>query len=71
MKSVGMVTAALLTISAASIAQPAQDPSARCALDLATKPEFSRISDKLPVGDIRNITFAMLALRAKGTNEEP
>ena len=54
MKSVGMVTAALLMICAASIAQPVQDPSARCFLDLATKPELSRISDKPPVGDIRN-----------------
>jgi hypothetical protein len=68
--SVSMVTAALLIVCAASIAQSVQDPSVQCVLDLASKPEFSHISDKLPVGDIRKITFAMLANDAVPTVAE-
>lgn len=55
-----MVAAALLMIPAAGVAQAVQDPSAQCSLDLATKPDFALIADKLPIGG-RKISFAMLA----------
>jgi hypothetical protein len=68
-RSVG-VAAVALCISTASIGQTVQDPSVQCSLDMAGKPEFSQLSGKLPVGDIRDITFAMLASDAKPTIEE-
>jgi hypothetical protein len=58
------VTAGLLLIPVTGIAQTVQDPSAQCVSDLATRSDFSRISDKLPVADVRNMTFAMLASEA-------
>ena len=63
MKSLRSVTltAVALSLSTASIAQTVQDPSAQCSIDLTSKPEFADIRDKLPIGDLREITFAMLA----------
>ncbi len=64
------VAVVLLAGSEAVNAQTGKDPSAQCSKDLATKPEFSLLVDKLPVGDARNITFAMLASDAIPTTEE-
>jgi hypothetical protein len=63
------VTAGLLMIPVTGIAQTVQDPSAQCVLDLATRSDFSHISDRLPVGD-NDMTFAMLASEAVPTVAE-
>jgi hypothetical protein len=62
--------AALLAASGASFAAPEVDPSAQCIMDLPNKPEYSLIRDKVPLGDPRNITFAMLASDAVPTVTE-
>src|SRR5208282_3898193 len=63
-------TAALACLSMNCLAQTVQDPSAQCSLDLAGNPDFALIADKLPVGDLRKISFAMLANDAVPTPAE-
>ena len=65
-------TAAVLLAAAsgASFAVPEVDPSAQCSIDLATKPEFSHLADKLPLGDGNAPSFAMLANDAVPTAQE-
>jgi hypothetical protein len=65
-----LIAAVLLAGSSISLAQTVQDPSAQCAKDQTANPEFSLLVDKLPVGDIRNITFGMLANDSIPTTEE-
>jgi hypothetical protein len=60
----------MLAASSAGLADPEMDPSATCSLDLAKKPELAQISDKLPLGDASNITFAMLANDSVPTPQE-
>jgi hypothetical protein len=57
---VTMVTATLVALPPTGTEQTVQDPSAQCSLDLATKPDFALIADKLPIGG-RKISFVMLA----------
>jgi hypothetical protein len=62
--------AAALTTPLPSLAQALQDPSAQCTTDLAKKPDFAHVVDKLPLGGGREITFAMLANDAVPTVQE-
>ena len=65
-----LIGAGLILSSVASTSRAETDPSIQCMLDLATKPEFAHISSKLPLGNFREISFAMLANDAVPTVAE-
>jgi hypothetical protein len=60
----------ILAGSQLSTAGADQDPSIKCTADLATQSAYSHVSDKLPLADMRQITFAMLANDAVPTVQE-
>lgn len=53
-----------------SAAHADENPSIACGKKLVEEPKFSKIAKKLPLGDMRDITFEMLANKKTPTQQE-
>lgn len=59
-----------LCLLCCSPAYAEENPGIACTLQLATEPKFAPIANKLPLGDMSDISFEKLAIKAKPTKKE-